>query len=64
MAPVVRSVNAGAMALGCDRLPDEADPYQCAECMAVGDSCAFHAGFAAGWDACMGAVADWVNRDE
>jgi hypothetical protein len=42
--------------------PVEADPYTCEACVAAGDLCSFHAGFAAGWDACTGLVARLVNE--
>jgi|tagenome__1003787_1003787.scaffolds.fasta_scaffold16190416_2 hypothetical protein len=63
MAAVNRP-KATALVLGCDRLPGEADPYECLDCLTERDACAFHAGFADGWDACMAAVAAWVNRDD
>jgi hypothetical protein len=40
----------------------EQDPYTCKACVAAGDLCSFHAGFAAGWDACTGLVARLVNE--
>lgn len=45
-----------------EELAAGADPYDCAECVRLGDSCAFHTAFAAGWDACaelMASVIEW-----
>jgi hypothetical protein len=35
----------------------------CAGCVAGGVECTFHAGFAAGWDACAAMVAVWVEAE-
>jgi hypothetical protein len=43
-----------------DRL-GEVDPYECSACQAEGELCAFHAGFAEGWDACACFVARALN---
>jgi hypothetical protein len=43
-----------------DRLSEELDPYGCGPCLASGDVCEFHAGFAAGWDACVVLMAEAV----
>jgi hypothetical protein len=63
MARGVRSVKPSTLALGCDHPPAEADPYRCRDCLTGGDACAFHAGFAEGWDGAMTAVMQWVCRD-
>jgi hypothetical protein len=34
----------------------------CAACVAAGVECDWHAGFAAGWDACVALVAGWVGE--
>jgi hypothetical protein len=41
----------------------EVDPQDCEACVAAGDLCAFHTGFAEGWDACAGLVARMVTGD-
>jgi hypothetical protein len=60
---VTRVQPSTARQLDGDDLGDLLDPYQCVECLAAGDSCVFHAGFAAGWDACAASVARVVNGD-
>jgi hypothetical protein len=45
-----------------EELAEGMDPYLCPECLAEGDSCGFHAGFAAGWDACVSVVASAVDE--
>jgi hypothetical protein len=53
-----------AAAPGGDRLGEHVDPYACADCLANGDACVFHAGFAEGWDSCMEHVTAWaLGRD-
>jgi hypothetical protein len=39
-----------------------ADPSDCQACVAVGGECVFHAGWAAGWDACTAFVAHAVHE--
>ena len=38
------------------------DPLECPACVELGDACRFHAGFAAGWDACAAFVAAVVEQ--
>lgn len=45
-----------------ESLAGAADPYQCEGCLAVGDACPFHQGFADGWDACAAFVAGVVEH--
>ena len=46
-----------------DELVSGGNPYVCAACVAVGEVCAFHAGWAAGWDACAAFVAHAVDDE-
>jgi hypothetical protein len=46
-----------------DELVDGMDPLECARCLIAGDACHFHAGWAAGWDACAAYVAQVVERE-
>ena len=46
-----------------DELIEGTDPYDCPACLAGGDACEFHAGFAEGWDACAAFVARAVEAD-
>jgi hypothetical protein len=39
------------------------DPQDCPACVAAGDLCRFHTGFAEGWDACAELVARMVAGD-
>jgi hypothetical protein len=41
----------------CRELPEEVDPYVCAECLSTGDTCPFHVGYAEGWDAAVAVMA-------
>ena len=43
-----------------ETVPD--DPYDCAACLAGGDVCQWHEGWAAGWDACARVVAHVRHR--
>ena len=43
-------------------LAGDVDPYRCEGCLAAGDACPFHQGFADGWDACAAFVAGVVSR--
>lgn len=43
-----------------ESLAGGADPYRCELCLATGDACRFHQGFADGWDACAAFVAGVV----
>jgi hypothetical protein len=52
--------NGTPAAIEADRLV-EADPYECSACRVDGELCAFHAGFAEGWDACACFVARTLN---
>jgi hypothetical protein len=45
-----------------DELAADLDPYACVECLGLGDSCSFHAGFAAGWDACVTLTASTIEE--
>jgi hypothetical protein len=45
-----------------DELVDGMDPLECAACLAAGDACEFHAGWAEGWDACAAFVARAVDE--
>ena len=42
---------------------DDGDPLDCSACVETGDVCSFHAGWAAGWDACSAFVAHVVEAD-
>ena len=46
-----------------DELVDGGDPLDCPACLDAGDVCSFHAGWAAGWDACASFVARVVEDD-
>jgi hypothetical protein len=35
------------------------DPFDCDACLAARDICGFHAGWAAGWDDAVSALAGW-----
>jgi hypothetical protein len=45
-----------------DELAADLDPYACVECLGLGDSCEFHTGFAAGWDACVSLMASAIEE--
>lgn len=47
---------------GVEELADVVDPLDCVDCVALGDACAFHRGFAEGWDACAEFIARHVER--
>lgn len=52
-------------ATALDELVPGTDPLDCPACVAAGDSCDFHAGFAVGWDTCAAFVAHAIDtRDE
>jgi len=44
-----------------DDLVDGGDPLDCPACVEAGEVCSFHAGWAAGWDACAAFVAHVVE---
>ena len=46
-----------------DELVDGGDPLECRSCIEAGDVCSFHAGWAAGWDACAVFVAHIVEDE-
>jgi hypothetical protein len=46
-----------------DELVDGGDPLDCPACIEAGDVCSFHAGWAAGWDACAAFVARVVEDE-
>jgi hypothetical protein len=52
-------INPGSL----DELVDGGDPLDCPACIEAGDVCSFHAGWAAGWDACAAFVARVVEGD-
>lgn len=49
-------------AAGLDELDPAIDPYRCDACLRRGDSCQFHEGLGAGWDAAMTAVLAVMDR--
>jgi len=53
-----------AMTTGGDDPVEGGDPYACADCMSAGETCEFHAGWAAGWDACAVFVAGVVQAED
>jgi hypothetical protein len=46
-----------------DDLIDGGDPLDCTACVEAGEVCSFHAGWAAGWDACAAFVAHVVEAE-
>jgi hypothetical protein len=46
----------------CRELPEEVDPYVCAECLSTGETCPFHNGYAEGWDAAVAVMASGLDR--
>ena len=45
-----------------ESLAGDIDPYQCERCLAAGDACPFHQGFADGWDACAALMAAVIGH--
>jgi hypothetical protein len=56
-------VSAGEVPRSQYELVDGGDPLECLACIEAGDVCEFHAGWAAGWDACSAFVARIVEDE-
>lgn len=39
---------------------EDTDPQQCPDCVAYGEECPFHLGYAAGWDAASAVVGQFL----
>jgi hypothetical protein len=53
----------GSMAVEADELVEGTDLLACQECLAKGDACDFHRGFAEGWDTCAAFIARHVEDE-